>query len=346
MTTTQQPTWTTTDLRARPGAPVGRAVAAPPVATPPVPGVGRPRPWQRRWVRVTAGAVALGVAGWTVAGQLGSTDLQVPAITDVRWALLALIACALSFPAAAAGLLAVSPVQVSTLAAVVTQLASAATKLVTPGSLGVVGLNVRLLVAHGTPLPVAVATVGTSQVAQVLVTVAALPFVLAGAGTAVTLPSLAVPAWWLLLGGAALTTAGVLARAHLVTAWRSALPSLRPLADVLRSPQRLLLAVGGCAALTAALTVCLYACVRAVGGEISVLAVAAVLLVGSALGSALPTPGGLGGVESAMVAAFLAVGLTVAVALPAVLAFRLVSFWLPMPAGVLALGWLRRHRLV
>lgn len=342
-TTLPQPAWAPTDVAAlvtdRPSDTV-------PAVDPPVPVTGRPRPWQRRWVRVTAGAAAVGIAVWTLTGLAGSAVLQMPAVTDVRWALVALLACALSFPAAAAGLLAVSPVPVGTPAAVITQVATAATKLVTPGSLGVVGLNVRLLVAHGTPLPVAVATVGTSQVAQVLVTLAALPFVLAGAGTAVSLPDVAVPGWVLLAGAAALVAIAVLVRTRLIAVWRSVLPALLPLAAVLRSPQRLLLAVGGCAALTAALTVCLYACVRAVGGDVSPLAVAAVLLIGSSLGSTLPTPGGLGGVESAMVAAFLTVGLGVGVALPAVLAFRLVTFWLPMPAGLLALGWLRRRRLV
>jgi glycosyltransferase 2 family protein len=96
--------------------------------------------------------------------------------------------------------------------------------------------------------------------------------------------------------------------------------------------------------LTVALTVCLYACVRALGGDVGWAAAAGVLLIGSALGSAVPTPGGIGGVEGAMVGAFLAVGLPVAVALPAVLAFRLVSFWLPVPAGLAALAWLRRRR--
>jgi uncharacterized protein (TIRG00374 family) len=80
-----------------------------------------------------------------------------------------------------------------------------------------------------------------------------------------------------------------------------------------------------------------------VGAEANLAAVAVVLLVGSALGSALPTPGGLGGVEGAMVAGLVAAGVGAGAALSAVLLFRLLSFWAPMPVGAAALLWLRRR---
>ena len=56
------------------------------------------------------------------------------------------------------------------------------------------------------------------------------------------------------------------------------------------------------------------------------------------------TPGGVGVVEIAMTAALAAAGLDTAVALGAVLAYRLVGFWLPVTvgAGLLGSDWLRR----
>jgi membrane protein DedA with SNARE-associated domain/uncharacterized membrane protein YbhN (UPF0104 family) len=60
------------------------------------------------------------------------------------------------------------------------------------------------------------------------------------------------------------------------------------------------------------------------------------------LGNLLPLPGGVGGVEGGMIGAFVAFGQPAGVALVAVLAYRLVSFWLPTLAGAPAYVALRR----
>ena len=73
----------------------------------------------------------------------------------------------------------------------------------------------------------------------------------------------------------------------------------------------------------------------------------AVLVMGyylGTLGSALPLPGGVGGVEGGMIAAFIAFGMSSHVAVPAVLGYRTISYWLPTIPG--AIAYLRlRHRL-
>jgi uncharacterized protein (TIRG00374 family) len=63
----------------------------------------------------------------------------------------------------------------------------------------------------------------------------------------------------------------------------------------------------------------------------------------------LPLPGGIGGVEGAMIAVFVAFGVHAGEAVVAVLAYRAISFWVPtLPglAGYIALrhtvrGWER-----
>ncbi|MEA2211248.1 MAG: putative heme transporter [Solirubrobacteraceae bacterium] len=63
----------------------------------------------------------------------------------------------------------------------------------------------------------------------------------------------------------------------------------------------------------------------------------AVLVVGyflGTLGSLLPLPGGIGGVEGGMIGAFAAFGLPARSAVVAVLAYRAISFWLPTLPGV------------
>ena len=52
------------------------------------------------------------------------------------------------------------------------------------------------------------------------------------------------------------------------------------------------------------------------------------------LGSLLPLPGGVGGIEGGMIAAFVAFGVPAGSAVIAVLAYRAISFWLPTLPGI------------
>ena len=72
----------------------------------------------------------------------------------------------------------------------------------------------------------------------------------------------------------------------------------------------------------------------------------AVLVMGyylGTLGSALPLPGGVGGVEGGMIAAFVAFGVSSHVAVLAVLGYRTISYWLPTIPGAIAYLRLRRE---
>ncbi len=60
------------------------------------------------------------------------------------------------------------------------------------------------------------------------------------------------------------------------------------------------------------------------------------------LGNLLPLPGGVGGVESGMVGAYVAFGVNFDLALVAVLVYRAFTFWLPLVPGVIAYIGLRR----
>ena len=71
--------------------------------------------------------------------------------------------------------------------------------------------------------------------------------------------------------------------------------------------------------------------------------VGAVYLVGSAVASAAPTPGGLGALEAALIGGFVAAGLSNDVAVPAVFLFRLATFWLPILPGWICFTWLQRR---
>jgi putative heme transporter len=60
------------------------------------------------------------------------------------------------------------------------------------------------------------------------------------------------------------------------------------------------------------------------------------------LGNLLPLPGGLGGVEGALIGALAAFGVQLDLAVVAVLSYRAISFWLPTLPGVVAYFQLRR----
>ncbi|MGW7791258.1 lysylphosphatidylglycerol synthase transmembrane domain-containing protein [Streptomyces tricolor] len=60
----------------------------------------------------------------------------------------------------------------------------------------------------------------------------------------------------------------------------------------------------------------------------------------------VPTPGGLGSVEAALVVALVAVGGPAAVATAVVLAYRIITVWLPLVPGALTLGALVRMKVI
>jgi uncharacterized protein (TIRG00374 family) len=60
------------------------------------------------------------------------------------------------------------------------------------------------------------------------------------------------------------------------------------------------------------------------------------------LGNLLPLPGGIGGVDGAMIGAFIAFGVDKGFTIQAVLAYRLFAFWLPTIPGAIAYFQLRR----
>ena len=86
---------------------------------------------------------------------------------------------------------------------------------------------------------------------------------------------------------------------------------------------------------------CLWACFHAFGDPPPWPVIVMGYYVGF-LGNLLPLPGGIGGVDGGMNAAFAAFGVPLALAVPAVLAYRVFAFWLPTIPGAVAYFQLRR----
>jgi len=132
-----------------------------------------------------------------------------------------------------------------------------------------------------------------------------------------------------------------LVRARLSPTFSQVLPQL---IEVAQHPRKLAEGIGGALLLSLAYILCLSACVAAFGREVPFAKIGFVYLTGAALGSIIPTPGGLGAVEAALTAGLTAAGVPGAVAVSAVLLFRLLTFWLPVPCGWVALNFLERRQ--
>ncbi len=117
---------------------------------------------------------------------------------------------------------------------------------------------------------------------------------------------------------------------------------VRTAIDYLRHPRRGALAVAGAVGYWAAQIGILWASFEAFGGDVAF----AVLVQGFFVGmvaNLLPSPaGGVGTIDAGMIGAFLLFGQPAAVVFPAVLAFRTIAFWLPIPPGIVAYFGLRR----
>ncbi len=116
--------------------------------------------------------------------------------------------------------------------------------------------------------------------------------------------------------------------------------------DLMQTPSKLVTGFGGILLLTLSFTACLDFSVQAFGGDVSFPAVAVVFLTANAAGSAIPTPGGIGPVEVALIGALTVADVSPAVATPAVFLYRALTFWLPVLPGWIAYNVLqRRHAL-
>ncbi len=136
---------------------------------------------------------------------------------------------------------------------------------------------------------------------------------------------------------------GPVRRRVLVPALGGLRTALGQVGQVFRDPARVLALFGGSAGITLTYLVGITAAIQAFGGGLSYAQIGAAYLGAVTIATVSPTPGGLGALESAMIAGFTGFGLDAAVAVSATLTFRLATFWLPILPGWLALGWMQRN---
>ncbi|MET9571549.1 flippase-like domain-containing protein [Streptomyces virginiae] len=276
-------------------------------------------------------------------------------VADAEWGWVgaALAFSALSYVAAAMSLLGFVPERVPFLRTVVAQVAGSFVKLVAPAAVGGVALNTRFLQRAGIRPGLAVASVGASQLfglASHILLLLSFGYLTGTEKTPEMTPSRTVIAGLLTVAVLVLVVTAVpFMRKFVVTRVRALFAGVVPrMLDVLQRPKKLVTGIGGMLLLTGCFVMCLDASIRAFGGgeAISYASIAVVFLAGNALGSAAPTPGGMGAVEATLTLGLVAAGLEKEVAISAVLLFRLMTFWLPVLPGWISFNFLTRKEAI
>jgi len=304
---------------------------------------------ERVRLRTLVTLIASIVAVYLLAAQLAKASLETVLRTaDWRWTLPALGLSALTYIGATWELSGYVTERLQFTRTLLVQVAGSFVALVTPAAVGGAALNLRYLQRRKIPAPLAAASVGVTQVvAFVLHLLLLVVFITLAGTTAKRSYAPPVSVYFVLAGLVAVALAVLavpagrrLARARIAPAFGQVLPRL---VEVAQQPRKLAEGIGGGLLLSASYIVCLEACVRAFGGSVSIASVAVVYLAGSSVGSIIPTPGGLGPVEALLTAGLTTAGMHGAAAASAVLLFRLLTLWLPVPAGWVALNYLERR---
>jgi len=153
-----------------------------------------------------------------------------------------------------------------------------------------------------------------------------------------------VASWPLAVGGLVVGMVAVATprvRQRLARFMQNLLASVRRLRLV-----ALLCALGLALLLTITYTCILFSVTRSLGMELNMVQVFIVFSLAMLTSTAVPTPGGLVGAEAGLFAGFVAYGESAASAGAAALLYRLITYWLPLLPGLLALAIARRKKLV
>jgi glycosyltransferase 2 family protein len=305
---------------------------------------------ERFRLRTVVSAVALTVAAYLLIGEISGVNvLGTLSQANPGWLVVAVLGSAVTYLGAAIGIAAFVPQRLSIWRGFFVQLASAFVGVAMPPTVGHVAVNARYLHREKVDEGTIAAAVTVSQLVNIVTTV--LLLIILGVLTGSGLSQFKIAPGGDVLIGLAVIAAVVIAALAVPQTRKKVTgivwPHLRDiwprLLDAVSHPLRLAVGAGANLLLTAAYVVAMVAALRSVGAHPAILAAAVVYLAGNAVGSATPTPGGLGGVEAVLAAGLTAIGIPAHQAIPAVLLFRMATFWLPIPAGWVCFQVLQRR---
>ena len=299
--------------------------------------------------------VMLAAVTYFLLPQLADLPGIVDQIKDANWAwaVPVLIASIITYIGASIAMAGSVPEHLRAGPTFAAQVGSSFASKLAPASVGGMALNVRFLQRSGVDSAVASSGVGLNAVSGVVVHLTLLVVFAAWAGDS-AFDSIHLPDWHIFAYGILIVAA--------ITAVALAMPSVRRImietvlpilkrsiggvTTVLRSPAKFAMLLGGSAVVTLSYVLATYFSTRAFGGALPLATIGVAYLAGAAVATAAPTPGGLGALEVAVVAALVAAGMDHNIAVPAVFLYRLATFWLPILPGWFAFDWLRHEEYI
>ncbi|WP_458249398.1 lysylphosphatidylglycerol synthase transmembrane domain-containing protein [Streptomyces sp. MAI_2237] len=233
-----------------------------------------------------------------------------------------------------------------------TQFAAGSANHLLPTGLGAGAVNLRFMTVCGIPLARSSAALALYLLAESVTRVALLVALLLAFPGALRFGSLVPPGATapLLLTVAAVAvvaaTVLVLVRRLRTTALSFLRTALGELRSVHTRPSRALALWGGSLAFPALQATGLVLVGMSLGLPVPPVHMAVAYLAATVAVALVPTPGGIGSVEAALVVALVAAGGPAAVATAVVLAYRIITVWLPLVPGALTLGALVRLKVI
>jgi uncharacterized membrane protein YbhN (UPF0104 family) len=234
------------------------------------------------------------------------------------------------------------------------QFASSFLNRITPSNVGGMALNLRYLQKTGIETGAATASVGLQSLTGALsnTVVAAVFFAGAGRGHAGVHLDLSAGRYALWAVALVLAAGGLLGftppgrRFLSDKVWPFLRAAGSTIAGLATEPAKVAVGVVGALGLPLVQVVGLAMSLHALGGGLPFIQVGAAYMAARLIANAAPVPGGLGALEAGLIAGLTTLGVAAGAATSAVLVYRLLTFWLNVPLGALALNVVQRRGYV
>lgn len=282
--------------------------------------------------------------------QLGffNTNWAILFHSDRRYLGAAAFALLVSFAAASVVYMQLSPKKLRFGATYIVQVASAFAGKVLPIGLGSISVNYLYLRKRGCKQAIAATVVAVNNLLGIvgnglwlLLVVIFLPEQVAALTIQDNLEGWI--GWALLLGGLVLLGGIFAFRKRL---WKAMHDVIKQLQTYRQQPARLFVALLASMTLTACNVLIVWLAAQALNVPLGFVAAAIAMTTGVLAQSVTPTPGGLGGVEAGLVGGLALSGVQLENAVSVTILFRLITYWLPLALGGLALVTAVRRKLL
>lgn len=232
-----------------------------------------------------------------------------------------------------------------------TQAVASFTAVSMPAAAGPIVVNIQFLRKIGYNNTRATAIASADMVAEFSTTL--LMFIALGIFTGQSSIQNALPSKTVLIVIAAIAVAlGVAMLIPAVRKWLrvTALPTVksygRQLIGLFSHPDILLISMLGSIVQNTTLAMSFWFALFAFGYHLDLIKTVFFFLLGNTIGSAAPTPGGLGAVEAVLSATFIGIGVPPVVAVSATLLYRLASYWLRMVLGFFYMKYMEKKKML